>query len=60
VADYRLYFLDGKGRIVRVVPFSAQSDKAAIERAASERGGATIELWERGRLIKVFDSAKQS
>jgi hypothetical protein len=55
--DYRLYCLDGAGRITLADWIEADSDEDAIEKARIKRQGARkCEIWERRRLVKTLDA----
>lgn len=52
MAEYRLYCLDGAGRISMAEWIEAESDEEAIARARNiEHGALKCEVWERNRLI---------
>ena len=50
---YRLYRLDGAGKIVAAGWIEADDDDAALRQAQAETraSGGTYELWERNRLV---------
>jgi len=49
---YRLYRLDGAGKITTAEWLEADADEEALHRAhALVDGAPSVELWERGRLI---------
>ena len=51
VTHYRLYWLDGAGKIVTAEWLEAEDDhRAALEAKAQAKGGA-CEIWERKRLV---------
>ena len=49
--SYRLYRLDGAGRIMTAEWMEAADDDGAAEQAHDRRGGEAYELWDRQRLI---------
>ncbi len=53
--DYRLYFLDRGGHILRVVAMSASADDLAVAAAMAELDGSEAELWQLSRLVRRFD-----
>jgi hypothetical protein len=55
--QYRLYFLDGVGHITRAHEFFAKDDATAIKISAAWREGRRMELWQRDRLVKLWDRA---
>lgn len=56
---YRLYLLDGAGRIHQPpLEINAASDAAAIEACAEHSQGA-MELWQRERLVHRFEARRQ-
>lgn len=58
---YRLYRIDGAGRITAAEWIEATDDNSASEQASSLCGdGASVELWERQRLVARFDSARRT
>ena len=54
MARYRLYFLGREGRIVAVEELDCDDDEAAILDAQKHAGDA-MELWDRARMVKVFE-----
>ncbi len=60
MAEYKLYCLDGRGRITRRHEFEAADDETAAEFARSYSPGIDCELWSGARkilLIKASDAA---
>ena len=53
--DYRLYFLDDRGRIRRSFQFACDSDAAADEVAKDHRTGKPMELWQLDRCVAKYD-----
>ena len=51
MTDYRLYFLDGQGRITRAVDVDCGGDAQALEKAEGLTKGQPGELWQRARLV---------
>jgi hypothetical protein len=49
---YRLYRLDGAGRISAAEWMEAADDDEARSRARAEPDGRRFELWERNRLVE--------
>lgn len=61
MAHYRLYRLDGTGRIVSAEWLEAEDD-ARAELLATERcnGTGAVELWTRNRMIARVESAHRT
>jgi hypothetical protein len=55
VVDYRLYVLDGAGRIATADWVDATGDEEAIMIARNQRQGAKFELWQKDRLVCRID-----
>jgi hypothetical protein len=49
--NYRLYRLDGAGKIIAADWLEAESDEDALREAAERTPSRTFELWERERLV---------
>ena len=49
---YRLYRLDGAGKIMSAEWIEAEDDSAALDEAKRQVDGARYELWARNRLIE--------
>lgn len=49
--SYRLYRLDGAGKIVRADWIAADADGEAIKYAQERADTDRFELWEQGRLV---------
>ena len=49
--DYRLYCLDGSGKIAKAHDIAAADDEAAIALANRMKLAMKCELWERGRMV---------
>jgi hypothetical protein len=52
--DYRLYFLDGEGRVEKAHEFLAETDSEAIKTAEAWREGRPMELWNHARKIRSW------
>jgi hypothetical protein len=51
VPSYRLYRLDGAGKIVSADWIAADADDEALRYAEEHSPEGRFELWERGRLV---------
>ena len=51
MATYRLYCLDGVGKVASAEWIDAESDEDALKEAERLRGGRTCELWNNSRLV---------
>lgn len=51
MGTYRLYGLDGVGKVVSAEWIDADDDPAAIDAAKNMMDGLRYELWERSRLV---------
>ena len=59
MTTYRLYCLDGSGRIDLADWFEAQSDEDAVAVARTMKANARrCELWKQNRLIAALDMAQ--
>jgi hypothetical protein len=58
VGTYRLYCLDGVGKVVSAEWVVAEDDAAAIEAAKDLMDGYPCELWERSRLVTRLDKKR--
>ena len=56
VLSYRVFLFDGAGHIERAHEFHADDDQAAIGIAEAWREGRVMELWQRNRRVKRWDS----
>jgi hypothetical protein len=56
VATYRLYCLDGMGKVASAEWLEADDDTAAIGAAERQRGGRVCELWQGNRVVARFDA----
>lgn len=52
--NYRLYRLDGAGKITNAEWIEATADDDARREAASRAGPSSFELWEKSRLVERF------
>jgi len=58
MSDYRLYCLDGAGRINSAEWIEAEDDEAAVIRARDVKNGALkCEVWQGRRLVARLDGA---
>ncbi len=53
---YRLYFLNGEGRILRALPLECDDDVAAIQVADKQPHRYGLELWQAARLVRRFNA----
>jgi hypothetical protein len=51
VTNYRLYRLDGAGKIVGAEWLAADDDEQAVAQARNGGVHSTLELWDRQRLV---------
>ena len=51
LSSYRLYRLDGAGKITAADWLEADSDEEALEKARAQQQPTTCEIWDRGRLV---------
>lgn len=51
MATYRLYCLDGVGKVASAEWIDAESDEEALRAAEQMRGDRTCELWNNSRLV---------
>lgn len=55
--EYKLYRLDGRGRIERAPEqYVAEDDEAALAEAGRRRAGGRAELWQGRRLVQRLGS----
>ena len=54
VAFYRLYCMDGLGKIGHVETLEAQDDDEAIRLAYEKKLPVTCEVWDRARCVAVI------
>jgi hypothetical protein len=55
MASYRLYCLDGVGKVMSAEWIDADDDKAAVEAAMKFVDGYSYELWDHSRLVMRLD-----
>lgn len=55
--DYRVYYLDARGRVFRREAIRCANDELALSRLDPPRAQGAVELWELGRLVKRLDAA---
>jgi len=60
LASYRLYRLDGAGKIIGAEWIEAADDKDAARQARARSSDATCELWDRSRLVARIDPGKSA
>ena len=51
MATYRLYCLDGAGKVASAEWIEADDDEAALAASADLREGRACELWQNSRLV---------
>ena len=52
--NYRLYRLDGAGKITNAEWIEASADDEARREASSRTDSGSFELWEKNRLVERF------
>jgi hypothetical protein len=57
--NYRLYRLDGAGKIMSAEWLEAEGDEHAL-RDAQGRGSGSFELWDKERLVERFRASGQA
>ena len=60
MADYRLYFLDGDGRIRHVIELDCRDDEHAVQTVQANVSNAEMELWQGPRKIRRFDADRDT
>ena len=60
VANYRLYCLDGAGKVASADWIDADEDEAAVEVARETHDGYECELWHGRRLVARLDLRRQA
>jgi len=55
MTSYRLYCLDGVGKVMSAEWIDAVDDKAAVEAAMKFVDGCRYELWDHSRLVMRLD-----
>ena len=53
--DYRVYYLDANGRVLRREVLRAENDERAVAMIDGPHPEAAVELWDLGRLVKRID-----
>lgn len=53
--DYRVYYLNESGRVVRRETIRCESDERALALLDAPRKEPIVELWDLGRLVKRLD-----
>jgi len=56
MSEYRLYCLDGAGKIERAEEINANGDAEAIMIAKAIKKPVKCELWERSRKVATIDA----
>ena len=59
MGTYRLYSLDGVGKVMSAEWIEAGDDKAAVEAAIQYVDGYAYELWEHSRLVMRIDPRRR-
>ena len=54
--DYRLYCLDGAGKITKVHEIPAATDEQALAIAKDLKLPTECELWDKGRMVAKLDA----
>ena len=52
--NYRLYRLDGAGKITNAEWIEAHGDDHALDQARGRADSGSFELWEKNRLVERF------
>jgi hypothetical protein len=60
VSGYRLYCLDGAGKVASAEWIEAEDDEAAIELAREAHDGYECEVWQGTRLVMRLDLRRQA
>jgi hypothetical protein len=53
--NYRLYRLDGAGKIVGAEWLTAADDDDAARQSREDQDKSTLEVWDRNRLVKRIE-----
>ena len=57
MAEYRLYCLDGAGKIDLAEVIQASTDEEALAKARDlKQNGLKCEIWQRNRLVAALDA----
>jgi len=59
MAEYRIYHVDGTGKITAGEWFEARSDDEAIVLARSKRHSVGTEVWNGNRMVAQIAARKQ-
>lgn len=60
MTEYRLYWRDGSGRILKAPDvITATGDAEAVERARALKA-CSCEVWQEARLVAVVDAERQA
>lgn len=54
MADYRLYLLNGQGRISRALPLACETDDQAVDEVHTYPHDHGMELWQLDRFVRKF------
>ena len=54
LANYRLYRLDGAGKIMSAEWIEAPGDEEALRDARARSDSGSFELWDKSRLVERF------
>lgn len=57
---YRLYFTNRDGHIGRALELECGDDAAAVAAASRHATGARMELWDRARIVEIFEPQTES
>lgn len=57
---YRLYCLDGVGKVASAEWIDAVDDQAALEIADKLRRGRACELWQSNRLVALLENSGEA
>lgn len=58
MGTYRLYCLDGAGKVASAEWIEADDDSAAIDAAEKLHAGRKCELWQNDRLVATIDAMR--
>ena len=58
MTEYRLYWRDPSGRILKAPDVITAEDDAEALRRATEIKWSACEVWQEGRLVAIVDGAK--
>jgi hypothetical protein len=54
LSNYRLYRLDGAGKITSAEWIEAADDDGALDEARTRSDSSSFELWDKNRLVERF------